>query len=220
MRRILTPQIGRRHLVGGIAVAVAAPLLASGRLIAAGKLVATPRQTEGPFYPRDWSGDIDNDLVLVQGEAAKALGQITHVTGRVLDVTGAPVRGAVVEIWQCDANGVYRHPADESATHKRDSGFQSRGRIPTGADGGYSFRTIKPVAYPGRTPHIHFSVRAPQGRTLITQMYVAGEPLNERDGILQGIRDAKQRDSVIVRLEQADRLEAGALAGTFDIVLG
>ena len=96
-----------------------------------------------------------------------------------------------------------------------------RARCSQGDDGGaYAFRTIKPVSYPGRTPHIHFSIAAPGHERLITQMYVAGEPQNERDGILNGIRDARQRESVIVKLEAADRLEAGALAGTFDVVLG
>lgn len=219
MTTIITPAIGRRHVVRGITAVAATALLGSTPGDAAGALVATPRQTEGPFYPRDWSGDIDNDLVIVKGEAAKALGEITHVTGRVLDAAGNPVRGTVVEIWQCDANGVYRHPSDEGARRKRDAGFQSRGRTPTAADGSYAFRTIRPVAYPGRTPHIHFAIQAPDRPPLITQMYVAGEPQNERDFILQSIRDVRQRDSVIVRLEKADRLEPGALTGTFDIVL-
>lgn len=219
MPRIATPSIGRRHVVRGITAVAAVALVPPQHLHAANALIATPRQTEGPFYPRDWTGDIDNDLVIVKGEAAKALGQITHVTGRILDLSGNPVRGAIVEIWQCDANGVYRHPSDEGPRHKRDTGFQSRGRMPTGADGAYTFRTIRPVAYPGRTPHIHFAVKAPDRAPLITQMYVAGEPQNERDFLVQSIRDARQRDSVIVRLDNADRLEPGALAGTFDIVL-
>ena len=87
------------------------------------------------------------------------------------------------------------------------------------ASGSYAFRTIKPVAYPGRTPHIHFAITAPGRAPLITQMYVAGEPLNARDGILNGIADRRQRDSVIVKLEPGDGIEAQALAGTFDIVL-
>jgi protocatechuate 3,4-dioxygenase beta subunit len=123
-----------------------------------------------------------------------------------------------VEIWQCDANGRYRHPSDRNAT--RDPAFQGRGRMVSGADGRYAFRTIRPVSYPGRTPHIHFAIVAPQGAKLVTQMYVAGEPQNARDGVLQAIRDARQREAVIVRLEPAERLEAKALAGTFDIVMG
>lgn len=220
MPRILTPQIGRRRVVAGLAAVTTAALLPQrrGALAAPGR-VATPAQTEGPFYPTDWSGDIDNDLVRVMGEAARAQGQVTHVVGRVLDATGAAVPGARVEIWQCDASGVYRHPRDMSASRTRDEGFQGRGRTLAGADGAYSFRTIKPVAYPGRTPHIHFAIMAPGREPLVTQMYVAGEPLNQRDGILNRISDPRQRDSVIVRLEPGDRLEAQALVGTFDIVL-
>ena len=218
MSRILTPQLGRRHLIGGLAAVTAVGALPGLSALAQARLVATPRQTEGPFYPVEWSGDIDSDLVMVKGEAAQAMGQIAHVMGRVLDADGAPIAGAMVEIWQCDNNGHYRHPSDRNAT--RDAAFQGRGRATSGTDGRYSFRTIRPVAYPGRTPHIHFAIDAPKRQRLITQMYVAGEPQNARDGVLQAIRDARQRDSVIVKLEPAERLEAKALAGTFDIVLG
>jgi protocatechuate 3,4-dioxygenase beta subunit len=220
MSRILTPQLGRRHVVRGLAALTTLSLVPGARgAAAAPDLVATPAQTEGPFYPTDWSGDADNDLVRVTGEAAHAQGQITHVLGRILDTSGAPIPGASVEIWQCDATGVYRHPRDTSWLRTRDAGFQGRGRTLAGADGAYTFRTVRPVAYPGRTPHIHFAILAPGRPPLVTQMYVAGEPLNARDGILNGIRDTRQRDSVIVKLEPGDRLEAQALVGTFDIVL-
>jgi Protocatechuate 3,4-dioxygenase beta subunit len=108
-------------------------------------------------------------------------------------------------------------PETGSRTRRR---LQGRGRARTGKDGAYSFRTIRPVTYPGRTPHIHFAVLAPGRSALITQMYVAGEPLNERDSILNRIRDPRQRDSVIVKLQPGDRIEDQALVGTFDIVLG
>ncbi len=157
--------------------------------------------------------------MLVTGEAARAQGQITHILGRVLDATGAPIPGASIEIWQCDATGIYRHPRDTHWFATRDAGFQGRGRARTDAGGAYAFRTIKPVAYPGRTPHIHFAVTVPGRAALVTQMYVAGEPLNARDGILNAIRDPRQRDSVIVKLEAAQGIEDQALAGTFDIVL-
>jgi protocatechuate 3,4-dioxygenase, beta subunit len=220
MSRILTPQLGRRHVVRGLAaVAAAAALAARDIALAVQPLVATPAQTEGPFYPTDWTGDADNDLVRVIGEAAQAQGQITHIVGRVLDASGAPIPGAAIEIWQCDATGIYRHPRDTGWVRKRDGTFQGRGRDTADAKGGYSFRTIKPVAYPGRTPHIHFAITAPGREALITQMYVAGEAQNERDGILNGIRDQRQRDSVIVALQPGDGLEPQALLGTFDIVL-
>lgn len=214
-----TPWIGRRALISGLSATAAVPLV--GRRVNAGSaLTVTPQQTEGPFYPKDWTGDIDNDLVLVKGEAAKALGRVTHVTGKILDAAGQPVRNARVEIWQCDNNGVYRHPRDTSwfSRRERDAGFQSRGHMITDQGGNYTFRTIRPVAYPGRTPHIHFKVEAPDKQRLITQMYVEGDPGNARDGILNGLSEA-ERASVIVRLEEAERLEQGALAGVFNIVL-
>jgi len=220
MSRILTPQIGRRRVVAGLAALTAASVMPAGaRLLAAPGLVATPPQIEGPFYPTDWQGDIDNDLVQVMGEAAHAQGQITHILGRVLDTSGTPIRGAAIEIWQCDATGTYRHPRDTSWMRTRDEAFQGRGRALADQSGAYSFRTIKPVAYPGRTPHIHFAVTAPGRPPLVTQMYVASEPLNARDGILNAISDPRQRDSVIVKLEPGDRIEDQALTGTFDIVL-
>lgn len=217
MTRVPTPAIGRRTVVGGMASAAAALVLPRHAAAVAGPpLVPTPAQSTGPFYPVEWYGDTDNDLVRVYGEPAQALGHVTHIVGRVLDVSGAPVPGASIEIWQCDNSGRYRHPGDRHPG-MRDAGFQGRGRAETGADGRYSFRTIRPVRYPGRTPHIHFAITTPASR-LVTQMYVAGEPLNETDFPLNRIRDARQRESVLVRLEPADRLEPGALAGTFDIV--
>ena len=219
MVRTPTPQIGRRAVVGGLATTAAALTLPRrGFALAATPLVPTPAQSTGPFYPVDWSGDTDNDLVRVYGEPAEALGHVTHIAGRVLDVMGEPISGATIEIWQCDNSGRYRHPDDRNRG-TRDAGFQGRGRAVTGADGRYAFRTIRPVHYPGRTPHIDFAISAP-GSQLVTQMYVAGEPLNETDFLLNRIRDPQQRANVLVRLEPADRIEQGSLAGTFDIVMG
>ncbi len=179
--------------------------------------ISTPRQTAGPFYPVDWSGDVDGDLVRVAGAAAAAQGVVTHLRGRVLTTRGTPVPGAIVEIWQCDAFGRYRHPRDRQ--DGRDVGFQGRGRVVTGADGSYAFRTIRPVAYPGRTPHIHAAIAASDRQSLVTQFYVDGEPLNARDGLFNRLRDPAARDAVLLRLERADRIEEGALLAQRDIVL-
>jgi len=215
-----TPWLGRRTVITGMSAAATSLLLPEAPSLAQHKLIATPRQSEGPFYPVEWSGDVDADLVVVKGEAARALGQITHINGRILDASAQPVVGASVEIWQCDANGVYRHPRDGGATLRRDQGFQGRGRATSDASGRYAFRTIRPVAYPGRAPHIHFKVMLPDRRALVTQMYVFGEAQNGRDGVLNSIRDRRQRDALIVRLAPADAVENGALAGAFDIVMG
>jgi len=216
MARFDTRRITRRSFaVGAAAVALGAtarPVLAA--------LAATPRQSLGPFYPVDWTGDIDADLVQVTGAAARALGQVTYVSGRVTDLSGKPLAGAKVEIWQCDANGRYHHPGDSGDNYRLDAGFQGRGRMRTNAAGAYRFRTIRPVPYPGRTPHIHFKVTAPGRPELVTQMYVAGEPGNATDFLLNSISDERARDRLVVRLDAADRLEAGALAGRFDLVVG
>jgi protocatechuate 3,4-dioxygenase beta subunit len=185
---------------------------------ASAELIVTPGQTEGPFYPTYLPADTDADLVRVQGQKAQALGQIAHIAGRVLNRRGEAVRGAQVEIWQCDANGIYNHPR-QAGLQRRDAAFQGYGRTEVATDGRYAFRTIRPVAYPGRTPHIHFKVHTPGAGRLTTQMYVAGEPQNATDGVLRGIRNARARESVVVRLEPAGEIEADALRGTFDIVL-
>jgi protocatechuate 3,4-dioxygenase, beta subunit len=207
----------RREILTGAAAALIVPAFAP-LAAASTALIVTPGQTEGPFYPLSLPADRDADLVRVQGQAANAVGQVTHLSGRVLDKRGAVVPGAMVEIWQCDANGIYNHPGD-SGQRRRDAAFQGYGRAEVDRDGRYAFRTIRPVAYPGRTPHIHFKVHAPGAGRLTTQMYVAGEPQNARDGVLRAIRDPRVRESVIVPLLAAGEVEPGALKGTFDIVL-
>jgi protocatechuate 3,4-dioxygenase beta subunit len=211
MRTAIRPN--RRFVLGGIAAATA-----GGLLRPALALMPTPRQTKGPFYPLTLPLDKDNDLVRVAGAAQQALGTVTHVAGRVLDLDGRPVPGASVEIWQCDANGRYHHVDDRNPVEE-DSGFQGYGQTLTDDAGAYRFRTIKPVPYPGRTAHIHFAISGEGFDSLITQMYVAGEPGNADDGILNRI-DATARERVLVALAPAPELETQALKGTFDIVLG
>ena len=125
----------------------------------------------------------------------------------------------MVEIWQCDADGIYNHPGDDGQK-RRDAAFQGYGRAEVDGDGRYAFRTIRPVAYPGRTPHIHFKVHAPGAGRLTTQMYVAGEPQNaarRRAARASATQGARERDRA--RWPSAGDIEAGALKGTFDIVL-
>lgn len=209
--------LGRRSFVAG-AVATCATVATTP----AWALTATPAQTSGPFYPLTKPLDSDADLVSVAGRSEQAAGTVTHVIGRVLDREGRPVAGTMVEIWQCDAFGQYHHPRDGGG---RDPNFQGYGRIRAGDDGSYRFRTIRPVAYPGRTPHIHFALSreaaaGTDGVSLVTQMYVAGEPRNANDFVLNRIRDPEARAAVIVALEPAPaEVETGALLGVFDIVV-
>jgi protocatechuate 3,4-dioxygenase beta subunit len=209
----------RRVLAASIAGAAALSLPAALRGLSAAALAPTPPQTEGPFYPLNYPSDSDNDLVHVAGHAEPANGTMTRVTGHILDRDGRPVTGARVEIWQCDAHGRYHNVRDDGG-RPRDENFQGFGQTVTDSDGGYRFLTIRPVPYPGRTPHIHFAIAAPGQRRFITQMYVAGEPQNERDAVLLGVRDPAARARLIVPLRPAPELGRDALAAAFDIVLG
>jgi protocatechuate 3,4-dioxygenase, beta subunit len=137
----------------------------------------TPSQTEGPFYPVSLPRDSDFDL-LRNGSLTYSRGEPAWVEGSVTDLQGKPVGGAQVEIWQCDGAGRYHHPGDGG---RADPAFQGFGRVVAGADGQYRFRTIRPVPYSGRTPHIHVKVKLGSRELLTTQLYVEGDPNNERD---------------------------------------
>lgn len=212
----MTAHQDRRRLLIGMAAAGTAVVLRPWPATAA--LLPTPPQTSGPFYPLSLPLDSDNDLVQVAGQPAAAAGTVAHVGGRVLDLNGRPVPEARVEIWQCDANGRYHYVRDRNPGTE-DPGFQGYGHTVTAADGGYRFRTIRPVAYPGRTPHIHFKIGGNGFDSLTTQLYVAGEPGNAGDGVLNSI-DATARERVIVPFLPAPEIEADTLKAVFDIVLG
>jgi len=185
----------------------------------ADELTKTPAQTEGPFYPNKLPLDTDNDLLVINDGITPAVGQITHLTGKILDLKGNPVRNAVVEIWQCDANGVYLHTADSgSKKDKQDKNFQGFGRFTTSSTGEYYFRTIKPVPYPGRTPHIHFKVKKGGKDLLTTQCYIKGHPGNSKDGIYRGLGTAAP--VVTIEFAKVQDSKIGELAATFDLVLG
>ena len=129
---------------------------------AAGRdLIITPRQTEGPFYPDKYPIDTDNDLVVINNSASKAVGNVVHLSGIVMDSKGKPIENAVIEIWQADSNRVYVHSRSPDQD-KRDKNFQGFGRVITGSPGEYYFRTLVPVSYTmggiTRAPHIHFIV--------------------------------------------------------------
>lgn len=226
---ILTPRFTRRHFLKGLGIGalslygVKAFSEEALRYFEAGgfgeDLIRTPEVTEGPFYPDKMPLDLDNDLIVVKPSTTPAVGRVTHLTGRVLDLSGQPIRGATVEIWQVDNNGAYIHSQSGNRT-KLDKNFQGFGRFETDSTGAYRFRTIKPVPYPGRAPHIHVKVKKGDRELLTTQVLVKGDKLNVDDGVLMGVRDAKQRASIIVPFEPKADSRLGELLAKFDIVIG
>jgi protocatechuate 3,4-dioxygenase beta subunit len=207
----------RRGFLGGIAALAGTGLWARGAF--AEELTKTPAQTEGPFYPDKLPLDTDNDLLIVNDSITPAVGDVTHLSGKILDAKGNPIKNALVEVWQVDAKAVYIH--SECPNRKdHDKNFQGFGRFLTASSGEYYFRTIKPVAYPGRTPHIHFKIKQGGKELLVTQLYIKGEPLNEKDGIYKSVKDAKQREAITVDFAPIKGSKIGELAAKLDLVLG
>lgn len=184
------------------------------------ELARTPKQTEGPFYPDKLPLDTDNDLLQINDGLTPAVGTITYLSGRILDARGNPLRNATVEIWQCDNNGVYIHSKDSTPKKdKQDKSFQGFGRFVTGSTGEYLFRTIKPVPYPGRSPHIHVAVKLKGKEKFVTQCYIAGEPQNQTDGVLKGTPEA-DRKLLMAQFKPLKDSKLGELTAGFDVVLG
>jgi protocatechuate 3,4-dioxygenase beta subunit len=181
-------------------------------------MTRTPPMMEGPFYPPKLPLDTDNDLLIINDSITPAVGEITHLTGRILSASGEPVRNAAVEIWQCDAKQVYL--AQGPRAGRGDPNFQGFGRFITGSTGEYYFRTIKPVPYPGRTPHIHFKIKRSGRELLTTQLFINGYPQNKTDGVFRGIRDPLERELVLVDFKPVPGSKIGELSAHFDIVLG
>jgi protocatechuate 3,4-dioxygenase beta subunit len=206
----------RRSFFGKISAA-AALMTIPGAF--AGDLIRTPAQTEGPFYPDKLPLDTDNDLLIVNENITPAVGDVTWLSGRILKERGQPVRNALDASWEVDGKGVYLHSRSDNG-HNRDRNFQGFGRFLTGSSGEYLFRTVKPVRYPGRTPHIHFAIKTKGRDKWTTQCYIQGEPQNEKDGVLQGIKDEKARNSVIIPFSPMPQSKIGELAARFDIILG
>jgi protocatechuate 3,4-dioxygenase, beta subunit len=187
----------RRRFLQQAAAAGLGSLFLDVQGLFAEQLLATPEQTEGPYYPTTLPLDTDNDLLLINSNLTSAIGQVTYLSGRILNPSGEPVRNATMEIWHADNSGAYIHPSSMGYS-TRDLNFQGFGRFLTGSSGEYLFRTIKPGVYTGRTRHIHFKVKVPGFATLTSQLYILGEAQNTNDSVLNGIRDAQARSSVIV----------------------
>ncbi len=202
------PSNRRAFVIGAAGLVFARPAVAAA--------ILTPRQTEGPFYPMTKPADQDADLTQIAGRPGRAQGEAIELTGRVFKASGAPVADGLVEIWQANAFGRYAHPGDKGGTES-DPDFQGFGKVRTGADGAYRFRTVKPADYllgggSRRAPHIHLLVADATGRELTTQMYFPGEPLNAHDWLYSRLgSDA---------LRQAATAKAfGGARYTFDIVV-
>ena len=191
-------------------------LMAAGASLALGALppasaaalTPTPWQATGPFYPDHLPADTDSDLLRNASPSDTAQGEPLGLAGRLIDTAGRPLDGARIEIWQCDAGGRYLHSGDRQATPRRDPGFQGFGASATGTEGEFGFRTIRPVPYPGRTPHIHLRVLDKAGaQRLVTQLYVEGEPLNARDGLFRRLSpEEAARISMVLRPAERDGL--------------
>jgi protocatechuate 3,4-dioxygenase beta subunit len=192
------PDLSRRAAV------VAMPALLLGAHAQQPPRRLTPAQTEGPFYPVQLPADTDGDL-LRNGTLSYAAGEAATVAGSITDPDGRPLAGAQIEIWQCDAAGHYHHPGDGS---RADPSFQGFGRVQADAQGRWQFRTIRPVAYVGRTPHIHVKVRAGGRELLCTQLYVEGDPHNERDGLWRRLSPADRAAVTVPFRAGADGLRA------------
>lgn len=163
----------------------------------------TPAQTAGPFYPVRKPADSDADLTVVAGRPARAKGEVITVGGRVFAASGNALDGVTVEVWQADWQGHYHHPADRGA-EPPDPDFQGFAALRSAADGGYRFRTIRPMYYGQgagqRTRHIHFRVVDARNREFVTQMYFPGEALNARDGIFRSLPGDAARAAVTARV--------------------
>jgi len=210
----------RRQVLRGIGASLGSYTLFGIPGVFAEELAKTPRVGPGPFYPRSFPLDSDNDLIIVGDSVTPAIGQVTHLRGSILSQSGEPIRNALVEIWQVDNQGVYQHTASARRNARADKNFQGFGRFETDSTGEYYFRTIKPVAYPGRTAHIHFAVKRKGQDRWTTQCYVKGEPRNERDWLYRRVGDQTARELLTVDFVPVEDSRIDELAARFDIVLG
>lgn len=205
------PKHNRRGFLAGIAAVFG--ISSATRVASAAGL--TPSAAEGPFYPTGSMRlpDVDNDLVKVLGRVKQAGGEVVLLKGQITGNDGKPKAGYRIEIWQCDLNGKYLHPGDNRDVDF-DHSFQGFGHDITDTQGRYSFRTIKPGKYPGRTPHIHVKVLHEGREILTTQFYIAGNHENRQDSLYRRLSKAEAR-SVSMQFTNA----AGVLETTVNLVV-
>lgn len=211
-----TGMLTRRQLLMAGSLGAAAWLVPG---VFAQELARTPASTEGPFYPDRLPLDTDNDLIVIGNSTTPAVGEITHLTGRVLTPNGSGLNNLVVEIWQVDGNGVYLHSQSANAGN-RDRNFQGFGRFTTNQRGEYRFRTVKPVDYPGRCPHIHFMVKRGDRTLLTSQIFISGHQSNARDFIYRGVGGIVERELVSAEWRRIPESRIVEYRAHFDIVLG
>ena len=222
IRQCRTPE--RREFLTGITAVSAATIVSSTpQNYALARILSTPPQTEGPFYPVLKPPDQDADLTMVGNSGKRAAGDLLLVQGQVLTPNDSPVTNALVEIWQTNAWGRYQDRRDRSDM-PWDPNFQGYGHVTTDANGAYAFRTIRPAGYGQgyfrRTPHIHFRISGSHFDRLTTQMYFAGETENANDGPLNRISDSATRKRLIVDLQPVQEQGTRMWRGLFNIVLG
>lgn len=190
-------------------IASAAAALIAAPLARAQPRMPLPRMTDGPFYPnaawRRRETDWDADLTQVRrgAQVLSARGEHLGLTIVVADSRGTAIDGAEVEIWQCDALAAYRHPRVSVAPEQMDPGFQGFGAGRSGSGGLVTFRTIRPVPYPGRCPHIHVKLRHAGFGEISSQLFVDGDPGNARDFLWRSLDEAGQA-ATAMRLEPAN----------------
>ena len=204
------------------AIGTLAPFTRRGLFPEALELKPTASAAEGPIYPDKMPLDTDNDLLIINDAITPAVGDVSYLTGRVLTMTGQPVRNAFVEIWQVDSTASYVHTGGRQPTGN-DRNFQGYGRFLTDSKGQYYFRTIKPISYTligiFRTAHIHVAISKNGKRVFTTQLLVKGHPDNARDGFVTKI-DPKALDTVLVDFTPIAGSKIGELSANLDIVLG
>lgn len=215
--------ISRRKMIH-LSLAMAGGAMAGSSLSILGaekELMDTPENVLGPFYPMTKPLEQDADLTMIHGHKERAQGQIIHLSGRVLNIKGEPMKGATLELWQANTHGRYSHPMDENKA-PLDPNFQGYAVQETDKEGRYRFKTIKPGSYPigpneARPPHIHFEIRSQKSR-LITQMFFPGEPLNEKDSLFTMLEEYAPAAVCSIH-EPGPDMEPDALALNWDVVL-